>query len=344
MWFGLHKPGAIPFLVLLVFSLLTLVLSMSSIYNLKLGDFGYYGSGARRMFFRRLNRSPLLTVKFAEVHSIKNGVAQFSPDTYPPDQRKEIIVTTPHQPRLNSLSRSSRAENDSPLPTNRSQVSFAAAESLMFTCRTRAFRTYCLQQLDDYQFLAPFSNRNLSTRTLNPLFTSPFAHSSSTSLPSDNRQHFYNFRTYNHKSISNTKGTENSVLQLPLMLHDMWQQVSRVTIEQWESFKAFTYTAFFDPINHLEFLAESILHTHPASPRTQASGSTPNESQAMTTEYQTYSNVSTQRMGAKRSDSSDSLGIVRDEREDAAAGRPVDKLRGSCMAVVIGLTVGVIWF
>lgn len=48
---ALHKPGAIPFLALILFSLLSLVPSLPSIYSLKFADFGYYyGSGARRMF------------------------------------------------------------------------------------------------------------------------------------------------------------------------------------------------------------------------------------------------------------------------------------------------------
>lgn len=46
---GLAKPGALPLLALIVFSLLTLVPSLSSIYNIKLADFTFY-TGARRMF------------------------------------------------------------------------------------------------------------------------------------------------------------------------------------------------------------------------------------------------------------------------------------------------------
>lgn len=45
---GLGKPGALPLLALIVFSLLTLVPSLSSIYNIKVADFAYYPTGARR--------------------------------------------------------------------------------------------------------------------------------------------------------------------------------------------------------------------------------------------------------------------------------------------------------
>lgn len=45
---GLGKPGALPLLALIVFSLLTLVPSLSSIYNIKAADFAYYSTGARR--------------------------------------------------------------------------------------------------------------------------------------------------------------------------------------------------------------------------------------------------------------------------------------------------------
>jgi len=47
---GLAKRGALPLLALIVFSLLTLVPSLSSIYNIKLADFTYSANGARRMF------------------------------------------------------------------------------------------------------------------------------------------------------------------------------------------------------------------------------------------------------------------------------------------------------
>jgi hypothetical protein len=44
---GLDKPGALPLLALIVFSLLTLVPSLSSIYNIKFADFSYFTGGAR---------------------------------------------------------------------------------------------------------------------------------------------------------------------------------------------------------------------------------------------------------------------------------------------------------
>lgn len=46
---GLDKPGALPLLALIVFSLLTLAPSLSSIYNIKFADFGYFTGGARSM-------------------------------------------------------------------------------------------------------------------------------------------------------------------------------------------------------------------------------------------------------------------------------------------------------
>lgn len=44
---GLDKPGALPLLALIVFSLLTLVPSLSSIYNIKFADFSHFTGGAR---------------------------------------------------------------------------------------------------------------------------------------------------------------------------------------------------------------------------------------------------------------------------------------------------------
>lgn len=50
---GLDKPGALPLLALIVFSLLTLVPSLSNIYNLKFADFSFYSGTSRRMFLFR---------------------------------------------------------------------------------------------------------------------------------------------------------------------------------------------------------------------------------------------------------------------------------------------------
>ena len=47
---GLDKAGALPLLALIVFSLLTLVPSMSSIYNIKFADFSFFAGTSRRMF------------------------------------------------------------------------------------------------------------------------------------------------------------------------------------------------------------------------------------------------------------------------------------------------------
>jgi hypothetical protein len=47
---GLDKPGALPLLIVVIFSLLTLAPSLSNIYNLKLTDFSFNTHGARRKF------------------------------------------------------------------------------------------------------------------------------------------------------------------------------------------------------------------------------------------------------------------------------------------------------
>lgn len=47
---ALDKQGALPLLALIVFSLLTLVPSLSSIYNIKFADFSYFTGGVRSTF------------------------------------------------------------------------------------------------------------------------------------------------------------------------------------------------------------------------------------------------------------------------------------------------------
>jgi hypothetical protein len=45
---GLDKPGALPLLILIAFSLLTLVPSLPNLYHSKFADFSFYTGAARR--------------------------------------------------------------------------------------------------------------------------------------------------------------------------------------------------------------------------------------------------------------------------------------------------------
>jgi hypothetical protein len=115
-----------------------------------------------------------------KVPLIKDSVTELSAETHPVDHRKSWILAAQYRPRENRPSRSSRAGNNG-APTfpsesapveNRSRSLYAAADSsFMCSRRARAFQTYFIQQLDDYQFFTPFSNRTLPAETMNILPT-----------------------------------------------------------------------------------------------------------------------------------------------------------------------------
>ncbi|KAJ5860293.1 uncharacterized protein N7529_007603 [Penicillium soppii] len=285
---GLEKPGALPLLALVVFSLLTLVPSLSSIYNLKLADLNFYPGGARQV--------PLL----------QDGVPEV-PTAHPlTEPHRPWALGAPHRSRVNLLTRTARLDNvavvsasETTAIANKSRLSSLTRESpFSFSRRARAFKTYFIQQLDDYPFLTSFSKRSLVEPT--PYPTTTFNHS----LPTSNHPS----NTYNDSSDS----IQKNGLQAP-SIREMCQQACRLAID-------FGKRATLHGTEYAKsiFLESSdpptTLIRHPKDPQDQSSPSEP----------------AIQRLAAE--DSTD------------AAGRHSQELRGSCMAVVIGLVAGIMWF
>ncbi|CAG8098356.1 unnamed protein product [Penicillium olsonii] len=283
---GLDKPGALPLLALVVFSLLTLVPSLSSIYNLKLADFSFYSGTARRMWTpSTVPESPLTP---AEVPLLQDGVTEinkvhpFEPQPWPP--------AAPPRSRVNLL-RTARVGNPAAISASETPVvnkSRLSRESSLRR-RARAFRSYFIQHLDDYTFLASFSNRSVVDSNSYP--------SNQSSLPTD--------------LISNTHNHTEPLGRLPT-LRDMCQQAYGMVIDVGRhTFHASEY-------------ARSMFKTADKS-----STLIPHSTELNYTELHPTSEVQT--MGAEDS-------------SDAAAGRHSRELHGSCMAVVIGLVAGIMWF
>ncbi|KAJ5894030.1 hypothetical protein N7495_005721 [Penicillium taxi] len=306
---GLDKPGALPLLALIVFSLLTLVPSLSNIYNLKLADFPF-ASGARQV--------PL----------IQDNV-DIPSDSLLSDTRKSWYKPALPHPCGNRIPRSSRWGNgastifsETATVANESRSSYASESSFLFSRRARAFRTYFIQQLDGYQLFTHFSSRNVTAKTasLDPTITS------STRPPLQTSYNKQPDHASNTPIKSNTSTTEKSELQV-LYQYSAWQQACRAAISLWDIAKDAPYipalihgSNYIESIIHMIPQSLNLLNTSiPPRPLTNASNSTA---------------VQTPKSH-----------IVPGEQQSTdAAGRHSPELQGSCMAVVIGLVAGIVWF
>ncbi|KAJ5098759.1 hypothetical protein N7532_005760 [Penicillium argentinense] len=318
---GFDKPGALPLLIVVIFSLLTLAPSLSSIYNLKLADWTYYPYGARPV--------PL----------IKDSAAEFAADTSPVEYRTSWITAAQCRPRGNRMSRSSRSGNNAPTIAsefasvdNKSRLSYTATESsFMFSRRARAFQTYFIQQLDDYQIFTPFSNRSISTETAHLTATRTPSYLSPQSTPlhesySDNTPHLHNEST-----PSCTFSTKGSGLQFPPVF-DIWQQACRTASDLWQMGKNSPVETAMKPVKWLWKSIEPIVH------RDQAASNHPTTLIPHPKDLQPLSNGTSSLPAPPKSAT-----VHSGETADAAV-HTSPELRGSCMAVVIGLVVGIMWF
>ncbi|KAF3384907.1 hypothetical protein F1880_002377 [Penicillium rolfsii] len=319
---GLDKPGALPLLALIVFSLLTLVPSLSSIYNLKLTDFSYFTGGARKL--------PL----------IQDGVAAFPPNTPPVEPQKSWVMTAQYRTRGSRISRSSRS-NGAPIVSgevtpveNKSRHSYIAPESSSFTFgrRARAFRTYFIQQLDEYQLFPTFSNRSSSAAPTS--FNLPITPSNASPLPTSTDDNPSETTSYpdNKSASSYTPPQEETGLWIPTFCNQ-WQQACRKAIGLWEYAKHTAPVARMQPLIQLgsQYL-ESMLTPQTATEEQSTAPACAARDALLVANVSSESTVQTQKMHTASSD----------QTTDAAAHTA--ELRGSCMAVVIGLVAGIMWF
>ncbi|CAI7580802.1 unnamed protein product [Penicillium discolor] len=305
MWSSLDKPGALPLLILIVFSLLTLVPSLPNLYHSKFADFSFYTGAARQI--------PLL----------QDSVTELAPKTHTLNEpRRSWILAASHQSRGNRPPLTARVGNAAAVPAsetttvaNKSRLSsFTRESSFSFSRKARAFRTYFIQQLDDYPFLTSFSNRSLVADSMHPYPTItmneslPTSESKSSSIPS-----------YNNSSDSILE----PLLPVPAFLRDMCQQACHVAIDFGKRV-GLQGANYAKSISLPEWItgAPTSLIPNPTIPNTASEqDSLPPSEQA----------PPQQKVGAEDS-------------TDAAAGRHSQELHGSCMAVVIGLVAGIMWF
>ncbi|CAG7953517.1 unnamed protein product [Penicillium salamii] len=286
---GLGKPGALPLLALVVFSLLTLVPSLSNLYNLKLADFSFHSGTASRMSpTRQPPRNPQLTPAPAELPLLQDGVTEL-PKAHPFEPREPWPPAAPHRSRVNLLPRTVRVGNSALSTSETLNKSRLSRESSSFSRRARAFRSYFTQHWEEYPFLASFSNRSI-------LETHPYPHNNSPPQtdPTPNT----------HNQTNQPEQPEQ-----PPSISETSQKAYRRAIElgKQAATRGSEYASSF-------FHAKTTLIPH----------STENSTESLPPSE-------VQKVGAEDS-------------SDAAAGRHSRELHGSCMAVVIGLVAGIMWF
>jgi hypothetical protein len=299
---GLDKPGALPLLILIAFSLLTLVPSLPNLYHSKFADFSFYTGAARQV--------PLL----------HDSVTESAPKAPPLNEaRKSWILQSPPRSRSNRPPLTARVANAAAVPgsettavANKSQLSSLTRESsFSFSRRARAFRTYFIQQLDDYPFLTSFSNRSLGADSTHPYPTVTL----NESLPTFGNKSSPSILSYNNSSDS----IDEPLFPSPASLRDMCQQACHVAID-------FGKRIGLHGANYAKsiFLPEQIT----GAPTSLISNPVASNQGLFTSSEQAPPR---QKVGTEDS-------------ADAAAGRHSHELHGSCMAVVIGLVAGIMWF
>lgn len=250
-------------------------------------------------------------------------------------------MTAQYRTRGSRISRSSRSNGAPTVPgeatpvENKSRLSYIAPESsssFMFGRRARAFRTYFIQQLDDYQIFTSFSNRSLpaAPTILNP----PATPSNASPLPTSTDDNHSEFTSYpdNNSPPSYTSPREEAVLQIPALCNK-WQQACHNAIGLWEHAKHTASNSRVQPLIQLgsKYL-ESMLKSQDTIDEQSATLDCVPKDGLPATNASHSLKVQTQSPHTTPSD-----------QTTDAAGHTAE-LRGSCMAVVIGLVAGIMWF
>ena len=333
---GLEKPGAIPFLALIAFVLLSLVPSS--------GCTDYHRNDARRMFFS------VLLFLFGGL--CVDGTESIGANISPVDSRIRVRATTttntglccpwllsedhsyqPHYPR--------HVEISSVRPDGHGPSIYPWENSSTLTRGVRAFTTFVFHQLDDHHLLPSFSSHSFSpietapshTATNSDDFTIPHLLPPRDDLPRTTHKSDYTTLTTN-------KTNEDHDIQFCDRFSDSRQRVCHVVSDLYLQVLALSAT-----YNHVMESSPLCYNSRPDSSRNLAPSDAPHQlDQPSKVAQQTLLPNDSTLAPSNLPRSMSPPALVPEDSHDAAVGRDPKKLRGSCMAVVIGLVVGVMWF
>ncbi|KAF9889753.1 hypothetical protein FE257_007059 [Aspergillus nanangensis] len=324
---GFQKPGAIPFLALVVFLLLSLVPSLAKewdFYNIHLGYIGYHRNDVRH----------LPRVKDAST-DIRSRLRTFGFG----GSCKSWTIDGSCQPE--HLSRPQRAVLDTPRSAREADPDVAAyvAELSSFSRGVRAFKTLLTKQLDTRPILQHFSStRDVSvttparlTSTLDASVT-PVSACDEMAPPSSSSQ-----QNHNTSAISSF-----SPMEAMSFLYESWQQACRVGNEYLED--GFSRIGLF----RTPFPSSS---SDPSPENKYPHGAGTPEQQLLPTRIaKNDSKVVPAAWSPSFRPPAHAMptSALNHTGPAAASSKAMDERsehrRGSCMAIVIGLVVGVMWF
>ncbi|KAJ5246750.1 hypothetical protein N7468_001733 [Penicillium chermesinum] len=300
---GLGNPGALPLLALVVFSLLTLALSLSSIY--KFADFPY---GPRRT---------------GPSHPGKHlrSAARAAPGQ-PQCLELRAVAAAPKSSAVFPGEWPGDAPGKTASASNASRFAYSSDSSFTFTRRAGEFRTYVVQQLDHYQLLTPFANRSRPTAlpASNPNTTLSNATPLPTPLHNSSDSPSYTIYSLSSSTFGN--------FELPSW-SAAWQQACHAATALWD-IPENAPAAIKSVIKSGASYTTSVFSNFQSEATAPGMSNSPSEPQSVDCAY-----------GPDYVDKSHNPSM---NQNTDAAGRHSTELRSSCMAVVIGLIVGIAWF
>ncbi|PWY89746.1 hypothetical protein BO70DRAFT_127413 [Aspergillus heteromorphus CBS 117.55] len=324
---GLQKPGAIPFLALLIFSLISLVPSLAKewdLYNLQLGYIGYSRGEVRQA--SRVKDS------WADVRSrLRVPGGPWKPWLL--DGYYQTYYDRPARPRRCAVDAPSRSTFEAATVFDTESL-FPARESSAFTRGVRAFKAMVVKRSESpvLQSLPAEGHavEKSPTRLPPPLINS----SLTPEPPSDG------ILPEVPPSSSRTIPPPSSIVETSRWLMTFsrasWQQVCRAGGEYWDNVSVWSGASPSSsrPDNgssHVEIPRRDIPREQRVSPKALAANSTDMSlvPHAMATAVPSQNTTGTAAGQSK----------VAGFQQESEPMR-----RGSCMAIVIGLVVGVMWF
>ncbi|RAK97086.1 uncharacterized protein BO80DRAFT_197240 [Aspergillus ibericus CBS 121593] len=313
---GIQKPGAIPFLALLIFSLFTLVPSLAKEWDLSNLHLGYIGY---RSEVRQVSRVKDSWTDVRSRFRVTGG--QWKPWLL--DGYSEPYYDRKARPRRCAVDAPARSAFEAAAVFDTDPLAYAARESSAFTRGVRAFKAMVVRQPDPG--LLPSLPDEGDSEKVPTLLTSRI-NSSVIPIPSDNGLLV---------SYSETIPTTSSVVELSRWLLNVsrasWQQVCRAGSEYFENMTAW---------QGLGAPPHSGLSSNSSSGAVQ-----PREPMAMPKAMVKGSDIHANHSAPIATSTPNSTAMAAGQSKVAGLQQESEQMRrGSCMAIVIGLVVGVMWF
>ncbi|PYH95956.1 hypothetical protein BO71DRAFT_191429 [Aspergillus ellipticus CBS 707.79] len=321
---GFQKPGAIPFLALLIFTLFTLVPSLAKewdLYNLKLGYIGYSRGEVRQA--SRVKDS------WTDVRSrLRVPGGPWKPWLL--DGYYQSYYDRPARPRRCAVDAPSRSAFEAAAVFDSESLVYPARESSAFTRGVRAFKAMVVKQSDS-PVLPSLPAEGHSVEQLPTRLSSALINSSLTPEPPSDE-----ILPEISPSSSRTIQPSSSVIEVSRWLatfsRTSWQQVCRAGSEYLGPWSGASPASSRPEGNssHVEIPHREVPREQRVSPKALPV----NSSDESAAPHAIATAVPSQNATATAGQSK-----VAGFQQESEPMR-----RGSCMAIVIGLVAGVMWF